>query len=213
MRLVDGMRLPWISNVLIYADELRRFSAREHAAVYSLVKGGHLHVMKCLGPQPGNHRASAVGANAEYHYLLTSQLKPYAPNGDNAKLEAIVDQLVDEYRAHGKLGAETLAAELLRGAKAWEVRAVKEEFQRAIAERPYTENAGHYYIWVVDSQDRPIRGEGPYGPFQLGYAKTSARIAAREGRHDRVVSRGVDMDAPSFEVVRQYQRGTGKRLI
>jgi hypothetical protein len=73
-----------------------------------------------------------------------------------------------------------------------------------------TPNASHY-VWVLNHNGTP-KDEGPYGPKDLDSAKTFARIAATKGAHDRAVSRGLDPQAPSFEIVRVYERGTGKRV-
>ncbi len=67
---VNGMELPFISNALMYADELRRLGKTEQRIVLSLVKGGLLRVFKVRGPLPGHHAVSKVGARAEYHYVL-----------------------------------------------------------------------------------------------------------------------------------------------
>jgi hypothetical protein len=66
-----------------------------------------------------------------------------------------------------------------------------------------------YFVWVVDQRDNPV--EGPFGPYQLKSAKTTARIAATAGRHDRVVTRGRDPD--TFDVIRHYEHGSGQRLF
>ena len=77
--------------------------------------------------------------------------------------------------------------------------------------RGFEPNSPRYYVWVVDEEGDPI--EGPYGPHELEPAKTYARIAATEGKHDRAVSRGRDPNVSSFEIVRQYAAGTGERVI
>jgi hypothetical protein len=69
-----------------------------------------------------------------------------------------------------------------------------------------------YYVWVLDASGNPM-AEGPYGPHDLEGAKTFARISATEGDHDRAVSRGLDPESPSFEIVRRYRRGTGERVL
>jgi len=73
-------------------------------------------------------------------------------------------------------------------------------------------NAG-YYVWVLDAHGLPMQTEGPHGPHDLQGAKTYARIAATEGRHDRAVSRGKDPETPSFTIVRAYRAGSGERLV
>lgn len=76
----------------------------------------------------------------------------------------------------------------------------------------YSPNSG-YYVWVVPpGGDEPLN-EGPYGPHTLSSAKTYARISATEGGHDRVVTRGLDAESASFQVVRRYRARTGERLI
>jgi hypothetical protein len=77
----------------------------------------------------------------------------------------------------------------------------------------YSPNAGDHYVWVVERSGKPLEDEGPYGPYQVKSAKTFARIAAREGAHDRVVTKGYDPKASSFEIVRRYRAGTGERVL
>jgi len=77
----------------------------------------------------------------------------------------------------------------------------------------HTPNApGGYYVWVLLSDGTPKDGEGPYGPMDFIPAKDFARIGATEGAHDRAVSIGLNPDAPSFDIVRHYRRGTGERI-
>jgi hypothetical protein len=74
--------------------------------------------------------------------------------------------------------------------------------------------AGRYWVWTVTRRgDRPMLGEGPYGPHDLQGAKTFARIAATEGMHDRAVTLGSDPESEGFSFVRLYERGSGKRLL
>jgi hypothetical protein len=70
-------------------------------------------------------------------------------------------------------------------------------------------NPGNY-VWVIGNDFEPI--EGPFGPHSLVSAKTFARISATKGKHARAVSRGLDPNSQSFEVIRIYQSGTGQRL-
>lgn len=79
-------------------------------------------------------------------------------------------------------------------------------------QRRLTENA-EYYVWVVDSNESPIPGEGPYGPYGRTSALQFGRIAASGGKHDRIVSRGLDPKAKTFQVIRHYQARTGDRLL
>lgn len=77
-----------------------------------------------------------------------------------------------------------------------------------------TPNAGAYYVWLVRAgTNEPLSNEGPYGPHPLDAADKMARIGARSGIHDRVVSRGDDPQAASFRVERRYASHTGDRLI
>lgn len=72
---------------------------------------------------------------------------------------------------------------------------------------------GGYYVWVLrQGSDEPIN-EGPYLQKDLQGAKTYARISATEGVHDRAVSRGLDPESDSFQIVRRYRAGTGERII
>jgi hypothetical protein len=86
----------------------------------------------------------------------------------------------------------------------------------AKAERLYDQqrmaaNSG-YYIWIIGRGGKPL-DEGPYGPHDLQGAKTSARIGATQGSHDRAVSLGRNPTSPSFTIVRQYRAGTGERVV
>ncbi len=74
-----------------------------------------------------------------------------------------------------------------------------------------TPNHGHY-VWVMGRGDVPLN-EPALGPFDLGTAKTTARIAATKGAHDRAVSSGLDPLASSFRIVRRYRAHTGERII
>ena len=79
------------------------------------------------------------------------------------------------------------------------------------AHRP---NASGYYVWVLARGSNAPLAEGPWGPYDsLESAKTFARIGATEGAHDRAVSTGLDPKAPSFQIVRRYESGTGERLL
>lgn len=62
--------LPFISNVLLFADEFRHLKKNERKAVLALVMGGVLKLYRVPGPLPGVHRPSKVGANANNHYRL-----------------------------------------------------------------------------------------------------------------------------------------------
>lgn len=75
-------------------------------------------------------------------------------------------------------------------------------------------NASGYYVWVLARGSNAPLAEGPWGPYDtLESAKTFARIGATEGAHDRAVSTGLDPKAPSFQIVRRYEAGTGERLL
>lgn len=73
--------------------------------------------------------------------------------------------------------------------------------------------ADRYYVWLLDYRGVPLDTEGPYGPHTLESALPFARIGAKEGDHDRVVSYGSDPEASSFEIVAKYRRGTGARMM
>lgn len=77
----------------------------------------------------------------------------------------------------------------------------------------FRDNPGDYYVWTLRRGELVPMEEGPYGPHDLDGAKTYARIAATEGTHDRVVSRGRFPASGSFEFVRRYEAGTGRRLL
>lgn len=79
---------------------------------------------------------------------------------------------------------------------------------------PHASNASGYYVWALARGSNAPLAEGPWGPYAtLESAKTFARIGATEGAHDRAVSTGLDPKAPSFQIVRRYEAGTGERLL
>ncbi len=41
-----GVQLGYVSNVLLYDDAFRYLPAREQQALYSVIKGGHLRVLR-----------------------------------------------------------------------------------------------------------------------------------------------------------------------
>lgn len=71
-------------------------------------------------------------------------------------------------------------------------------------------NASGHYVWPLSASGAPVSGEGPYGPYPLANAKTTARIRATEGSHDYAVTRGAD--PAKLSIVSLYQRGTGHNL-
>lgn len=73
-------------------------------------------------------------------------------------------------------------------------------------------NASGYYVWVMGRGDVPL-DEPAIGPHPLESAKTTARIAATKGVHDRAVSRGADPLAASFKIVRRYRAGSGESIV
>jgi hypothetical protein len=78
----------------------------------------------------------------------------------------------------------------------------------------HASNASGYYVWALARGSSAPLAEGPWGPYgTLESAKTFARIGATEGAHDRAVSIGLDPQAPSFQIVRRYEAGTGERLL
>ncbi len=125
------------------------------------------------------------------------------------------DRQLAKYRREQDL----VAAQISRASTQGREEAVKRlqererELQRLVDKLAFghTPNGG-YYVWVLASDGAP-KDEGPYGPKPLEEAKQFARIAATNGAHDRAVSRGLDPQSPSFEVVRRYQRGTGERVL
>lgn len=95
--------------------------------------------------------------------------------------------------------------------QSWDIRVMDlGVYERANAHTP---NApGGYYVWVIGSNGNPLDSEGPYGPMDFIPAKQNARIGATEGKHDRAVSIGLNPQAESFDIVRHYEAGTGRRL-
>ncbi len=69
-----------------------------------------------------------------------------------------------------------------------------------------------HYVWLIDYRGVPMDSEGPYGPMSLARAEAFARIGAKEGDHDRVVSIGKEVMSDGFEILRRYRRGTGERM-
>ncbi len=74
-------------------------------------------------------------------------------------------------------------------------------------------HAAVHYVWLIDYRGVPMDTEGPYGPMSLARAEAFARIGAKEGDHDRVVSIGADIMSDGFEIVRRYRRDTGERIL
>jgi hypothetical protein len=68
-------------------------------------------------------------------------------------------------------------------------------------------NAG-YYVWPLGREGRPLRSEGPFGPYELDTARTTARIRATKGRHDYAVTRGKKFSSEG--TVRRYHAGSGE---
>lgn len=66
----DGMRLAHVSMPLIYDDPVWRMPKTPHKTLIRLVLGGHMRVYRVLGPLPGDHPPSRVGARSHVHYLL-----------------------------------------------------------------------------------------------------------------------------------------------
>jgi hypothetical protein len=69
---------------------------------------------------------------------------------------------------------------------------------------------GGYYVWIVQKDGTPLL-EGPYGPHELGDAKSFARIGATNGAHNRVVTRSKHPEHEGFRPVVEYEAGTGKK--
>lgn len=91
----------------------------------------------------------------------------------------------------------------------------RESFEQDLRERygaeGHRENAAGYYVWPLNPKTTtPLSTEGPFGPYPLANAKTTARIRATEGKHDYAVTRG---NAPErLEVQAIYEHGTGRNL-
>jgi hypothetical protein len=106
---VNGLELPFISNVLLYARELQRMGSVEHRIVFSLIKGGRLRVLRKSGPLPGNHPSSAIGAREHAHYQLAAPMQPnsgyyvWVLGRDN------VTAIEGPYGPHDLQGAKTFA--------------------------------------------------------------------------------------------------------
>jgi hypothetical protein len=76
--------------------------------------------------------------------------------------------------------------------------------EQAMTPNGWNEYSFGHYVWVVDSKSMPVIGEGPYGPFSLDKPEAFARIGAQHGARGRVVSKGLDPESRSFDVVRVY---------
>jgi hypothetical protein len=76
-----------------------------------------------------------------------------------------------------------------------------------------TDPSHKYYVWVLDLAGKPMFDEGPHGPMSLESAKGYARIAATTGFYSRAVSFGKSIGSGTFDIVRIYERKTGKRLL
>lgn len=67
---LNGRRLGFVSNAVIYDEGMRDLSKTEHKIALGLVLGGQLRVLKVLGALPGTHARSRIGADGPSHYVL-----------------------------------------------------------------------------------------------------------------------------------------------
>lgn len=64
------VKLPYISNPMIFSEKVRLLRKSEQKTFLALVLGGHFRVYKVDGPLPGEHPKSTIGAHERYHYEL-----------------------------------------------------------------------------------------------------------------------------------------------
>jgi len=139
----------------------------------------------------------------------TMPSKHYTPIGEIvSRVHTATGDVEGEVRAGGFGGAS--ASFVAPGG-----RDIEGHARRALAAAQHRPNGSGYYVWpLARGSDQPLASEGPWGPYaHLDEAKTFARIGATEGAHDRAVSLGLDPNAPSFQIVRRYEAGTGERLL
>lgn len=67
---IDGTRLGYVSNPLVYESTFRHWPKQRHKTLLRLLLGGHVRVLRVDGPLPGEHLPGRVGAHADNHYLL-----------------------------------------------------------------------------------------------------------------------------------------------
>ena len=65
---LDGVRLEYVSNVLLYAGLFKRWPRPDHKTLLSLVLAGYVRVFKVYGALPMAH--AIHGASTEAHYRL-----------------------------------------------------------------------------------------------------------------------------------------------
>jgi len=113
---------------------------------------------------------------------------------------------------------ESVAPELFKGAEYTMERSHAGDWVAVAEPAPETDrreyrmsaNSGSYYVWPLGRDGRPLRGEGPFGPYELDTARATARIRATKGRHDYAVTRGKKFSSEG--TVRRYQTGSGESL-
>jgi len=73
LQKIDGLRLPFLSKALVYANEIdRKLTIRERKTVLALLFGGAIRVYRERGPLPGDHPSSTIGAFSNSHYRIES---------------------------------------------------------------------------------------------------------------------------------------------
>lgn len=72
LQRLDGARLGFVSKALLYDTPFRNLTSREHQAVFTLLKGGLLHVFEVRGALRDVESVPAArsGSNADRHYLI-----------------------------------------------------------------------------------------------------------------------------------------------
>jgi hypothetical protein len=200
-RLESPLELGLWSNAIFYAPPLRYAGRREHAALFSLIKGGVVRVIEA-GPPDSYWLALAEPEHARNG---TTWTVVYSLPGDlrERTLEVVADDADDAFdKGRDELRRRKLFGAAIRGMPRVPLPSDSDD---------YEPNAS-YYVWVMGTGDEPL-AEKPVGPHSLESAKTTARIAATEGVHDRAVSIGRDPKSGSFEVVRRYRAGSGERVL
>lgn len=72
LQAVDGMRMAFVSNPLMYDAAVQRLPVRDQHTLYRLLLGGHLRVDRLRGPLRES-RISKIGiTDALYHYRIVA---------------------------------------------------------------------------------------------------------------------------------------------
>lgn len=77
LRSLHGVQLPYISNPLVYSNQMvRGMNKRQQKMVYSLVKGGYVKIMRVHGV-PTNDDVRRESPYATAHYVLVTSVNGF----------------------------------------------------------------------------------------------------------------------------------------